>query len=514
MKKVIRTCGYARTSSKQDWQQYSLSEQIDGINEIIDSRPDHVNVGCYVDFGKSGTNQANRCDFLRMMKDAREGKIDLIITKSISRFGRNTVETMTAINQLREWGVAVEFIVEKINTIEDRNDMLLTTYAQIAESEAEDISTSAHWSVQRRFEKGQIIVNPNTILGYGYKDGELYIIEEEAKIIRYIYERYASGMGTKALAEELNEKGWRTAFGSKFLPSSIIYIIRNEKYKGDAILQKTVSVLGRSHKNINERPMYYVENAHEPIVSKELWEKAQAVMKSRKRQGKPKEKNDLNGIIVCGHCGHNYQATKHSSDTQKREWYTCYWRSAKGKKYCRRSESIKRATILEAYKKVVEFVKGQPPITKILNPTAEAKELEEKIKSLMTQEKLFLQMKARGMGSEEIETQHRRVVYRIKETERARKKVMETNIHNATAHNELVDFNSTIKGMGATVTFNESEFKRIVKQVVVYSREEIDIVLRNGMTAKVHIEEMYREDDKIGEIEYGISKEHHDNPTD
>ena len=513
MEKVVRTCGYSRTSSKQEWQEYSLAEQIDGINEIIESRPNHVNVGCYVDFGKSGTNQANRRDFLRMMRDAKEGKIDLIITKSISRFGRNTVETMTAINQLREWGVAVEFIVEKINTIVDKNDMLLTTYAQIAESEAEDISTSAQWSVQRRFEKGQVIINPNTILGYGYRNGELYIIEEEAKIIRYIYERYASGMGTKALADELNEKGWRTAFGSKFLPSSIIYIIRNEKYKGDLILQKTISVLGRSHKNVNERPMYYVENAHEPIVSKELWEKAHAVMQSRLKKGKPKEKNDLNGIIVCGHCGHNYQVTKHSSDTQKREWYTCYWRSAKGKKYCRRSESIKRTTILDAYKKVVEFVKGQPPLKTILNPTTETLDVEVRIKTLMAQEKLFLQMKARGMASDEIDTEHRRVVYRIKEAERERKRLMANNIHNATAHNDLVDFNNTIKGMGAVITYNESQYKKIVKRIVVYSREEIDIVLRNGMTAKVHIEEMCREDDIIGEIEYGISEEYNDNKT-
>ncbi|MDY5819864.1 MAG: zinc ribbon domain-containing protein, partial [Candidatus Borkfalkiaceae bacterium] len=229
------------------------------------------------------------------------------------------------------------------------------------------------------------------------------------------------------------------------------------------------------------------------------------------KKGKPKEKNDLNGIIVCGHCGHNYQVTAHSSDTTKRVWYACYWKQTKGKKHCRKSESIKRTTILDAYKKVVEFVKGQPLIKKILNPTTETLAVEERIKNLMAQEKLFLQMKARGMASDEIDTEHRRVVYRIKEAERERKRLMENNIHNATAHNELVDFNNTIKEMGAEITYNESQFKKIVKRIVVYSREEIDIVLRNGMTAKVHIEEMFREDDIIGEIEYGISEEHNDN---
>lgn len=176
-------------------------------------------------------------------------------------------------------------------------------------------------------------------------------------------------------------------------------------------------------------------------------------------------------------------------------------------KYC----LIKRTTIIDAYKKVVEYVKGQPLIKKILNPTTETLAVEERIKNLMAQEKMFLQMKARGMESEEIDTEHRRVVYRIKEAERERKRLMENNIHNATAHNELVDFNNTIMGMGAEITYNESEFKTIVKRIVVYSREEIDIVLRNGMTAKVHIEEMFREDDIIGEIEYGISEEHNDN---
>ena len=513
MEKVIRTCGYARTSSKQDWQLNSLAEQIEGIKELIDSWPNHINIGCYVDMGKSGTNQANRGDFLRMMKDAREGKIDLIITKSISRFGRNTVETMTAINELRDLGVAVEFIVEKINTIRDRNDMLLTTYAQIAESEAEDISTSARWSVQRRYEKGQVIVNPNTVLGYDYKDGHLVVIEKEAEIVRYIFERYASGVRTTALVKELNQKGWKTAFGCEFLTSSIIYIIRNEKYKGDAILQKTVSVKGKRRKN-DFMPMYYVENAHEPIVSRELWDKANAVRVSRISHGQPKQRNDLNGLIVCGHCGHNYQATKHSYDTQAKKWYVCYWKAVKGKKFCRKSESIKRTTIIDAYKSIVKMLKDQPPITKVLNPTVEAKEIEQKIKDLMAQEKIFLQMKARGVESPEIETEHRRVVYRIKEAESEQKRIMQNNIYNATAYNDLIDFNQTIKDIDSDVTYKIEEFKKIVKKVVVYSREEMDFILRNGMTAKVHIEEMNRENDIIGDIEYGISEQCNDNSAD
>ena len=260
--------------------------------------------------------------------------------------------------------------------------------------------------------------------------------------------------------------------------------------------------------------MYYVENAHEPIVSRELWDKANAVRVSRISHGKPKERNDLNGLIVCGHCGHNYQATKHSYDTQAKKWYVCYWKAVKGKKFCRHSESIKRTTIIDAYKSIVKMLKDQPPITKVLNPTVEAKEIEQKIKDLMSQEKIFLQMKARGVESPDIETEHRRVVYRIKEAERERKRIMQNNIYNATAYNDLIDFNQTINDIDSDITYKIEEFKKIVKKVVVYSREEMDFILRNGMTAKVHIEEMYREDDIIGDIEYGISEQCNDNSAD
>ena len=496
-----RTVAYCRVS-KNYGQEVSLESQVRYFNEVMDADPLMVNCGCYIDNGISGRFIGARKDFKRMMQDAELHKIDFILCKSIKRFGRCTLDTIRAVTRLTELNIPVYFEQENLHTIKDRNNILLVTMAQIAQEEYEEKSEAIKWTFKKRFEQGQLIVNPNTPLGYKFnEDGQLVVVPEEAKIVKRIYESYAKGVGTAEIARRLNKDGYTTAHGRQFLASTILYIIKNEKYKGDAMLQKYVVADGKKIKNMGEAQQYYVENDHEPIVSRELWDTCQRMIERHKTseyvRAENREFDPFKGKIVCGKCGHNFQRIKRSD---KKTRYGCYLKSSRGMNACR-SESVKLETLERVFVAIFNMIEGKRKTLMEMQVTDEVRGLDNEITRMLNQEKTYLQLQARGLLHGEIEEEYRKLLNRIVKAEEQKKAMLETNGQNVKAQNDLKVYNSAVMRTGKLTELEEKVFEQIVRRIVVVDREHLAFHLASGEIAYVSIIYWATSEDEIQSID-------------
>ena len=320
-----RVAGYARVSTDFAEQATSYEAQMEYYKAYIQSKPDWIFVDMYSDEGISATTTKHRDGFKRMIDDAMNGKIDLIITKSVSRFARNTVDSLSNVRMLKEKGVEVYFEKENIWTLDAKGELLITIMSSLAQEESRSISENTTWGARKRFADGKASVAYTHFLGY---DKDFKINEKEAEVVRYIYKRFISGISCYAIGNELESKGILSPYGlPKWWTSTIISILKNEKYKGDALLQKSYSVdfLQKVRKaNNGEVPQYYVENHHEAIISPETFELAQLELKRRSRKKRYCVKTVFTGKILCGICGNEYGSrVHHSNDECRREVFTC-----------------------------------------------------------------------------------------------------------------------------------------------------------------------------------------------
>ena len=265
-----RVAAYARVSTDSEEQQTSYAAQVDRYTKYIQERADWEFVAVYTDEGISALNTKHRDGFNRMVADALDGKIDLIVTKSVSRFARNTVDSLTTVRKLKEKGVEVFFEKENIYTFDSKGELLLTIMSSLAQEESRSISENVTWGQRKRFADGKVNLPYKQFLGYRKGvDGLPEIVPEEAVIVRRIYARFMEGLTPCAIAKELTADGIPTPSGKPNWPTSTVEsILQNEKYKGAALLQKcfTVDFLTKKQKvNEGEVPQYYVEHSHEPI---------------------------------------------------------------------------------------------------------------------------------------------------------------------------------------------------------------------------------------------------------
>ena len=324
-----RVAGYARVSTEHEEQATSYEAQMDYYTNYITSRDDWVFVGMYSDEGITATNTKKREGFNQMIEDALAGKIDLIITKSVSRFARNTVDSLTTVRELKEKGVEIYFEMENIWTLDAKGELLITIMSSLAQEESRSISENTTWGKRKMFADGRASIGFKHFLGYDRgPDGEFIINEEQAVTVRYIYKRYLEGYSTYKIACELTEMGVKTPAGKdKWHPSSVMSILQNEKYKGDALLQKTFTKDFLTHKlvvNNGEVPQYYVEGHHEGIVTADQFDQAQAEILRRKGMQKYSGVGLFSSIIRCGECGSWYGAKVwHSNDKYRKVIYRC-----------------------------------------------------------------------------------------------------------------------------------------------------------------------------------------------
>lgn len=325
-----RVAGYARVSTDSDEQFTSYEAQVDYYTQYIMRNPEWEFVKVYTDAGISGTNTKHRIGFNEMIEDAMCGKIDLIVTKSVSRFARNTVDSLVTIRKLKDNGVEVYFEKENIFTFDGKGELLLTIMSSLAQEESRSISENVTWGQRKRFADGKVNLPYKQFLGYRKgEDGFPEVVPEEAYIVRRIYARFMEGATPFAIAKELTADGIPTPSGKQqWQTSTIESILKNEKYKGAALLQKcfTVDFLTKKMKvNEGEVPQYYVEHSHEPIIEPEEFDKVQIEFERRKRLGRQYSgKSIFASRIICGDCGSFYGAKVwNSTDKYRRVIWQC-----------------------------------------------------------------------------------------------------------------------------------------------------------------------------------------------
>lgn len=326
----LRVAAYARVSTEQDEQQSSYEAQVNYYTHFIQNNSDWKFVGVFADEGITGTNTKKRDGFNLMIDKAMNGEIDLILTKSISRFARNTVDTLQVVRKLKAVGVEVRFEKENLHTFDPKCEVMLSILASLAQEESRSISENVRWGKQRSMQNGKVYMAYSRFLGYRKgEDGRPEIVPHEAEIVRTIYQMFVDGKTIRYIADWLTQEGISTPAGkNKWSVSTVRSILSNEKYKGDALLQKsyTVDYLTKEvRKNNGEVRQYLVENSHEAIIEPELFAKVQEILAERNTyRAKIRSDNPLSNKLVCGDCGGFYGHKvwhNHANTERYNVWY-------------------------------------------------------------------------------------------------------------------------------------------------------------------------------------------------
>jgi len=360
----LRVAAYCRVSTAEEEQQNSYQVQISYYTDLINRKKEWTLVKVFADEGISGTQTKNRTEFKRMIRMCKNKKIDLVITKSISRFARNTVDCLEYVRQLKDLGIGVIFEKENINTLTMTSEFMIALYGSFAQAESESISKNVSWGKEKAYREGKVQFQYKYLLGYKKgDDGKPEIVPEEAEIVRMIYKLFLDGYSMRNIKKVLESSGFLTATGKKIWNESLISsILKNEKYVGDALLQKTYTLDCITHKivkNHGERPMYLVTDHHAPIVDRDTYNRVQQELarRSSKRkisdktvteQGKYSSKYALSELLICGNCGTPYRRTTWSARGKKQIVWRCISRLEHGKKYCPDSPTIKEEQLHKA----------------------------------------------------------------------------------------------------------------------------------------------------------------------
>ena len=322
----LRVAAYCRVSTDSDEQEISFETQVEVYEKKIRANPAWEYAGVYTDEGITGTKASKRPGFQKMIKDAEDGKIDRIITKSISRFSRNTLDFIGYVRHLKDIGTTILFEKENIDTGSTYSEMLLTVLAAFAQEESRSISANITWGVRKRFEEGQ--ERWAHVFGYrkDFDTGETYIIvEEEAKVVRMIFDQYEKGVSTNAIGKELERRGIRTPNGGqKWDPALVRSLLVNDKYCGDLVLQKYVTTDHLTHVFVkndgDEVPMYYIKDHHKAIVPREQFNRVQRILECRNRKKNGYDTYPLGDKLRCPYCGKPMIQKKILVYKQSRGW--------------------------------------------------------------------------------------------------------------------------------------------------------------------------------------------------
>ena len=364
-KKNLRVAAYCRVSTNSEEQLNSYENQKAYYTEKIMTNPDWTMVDVFADEGKTGTSACKRKDFLRMIRQCRQGKIDMILAKSVSRFARNTVDTLNYTRELRSLGIPVIFEEQNINSIHPESEFLITIHGAFAQSESEDTSSRVRWGIQQSMRTGKANIQFKTLLGYKKgSDGEMVIVPEQAETVKLIYEMYLSGKTLRSIKESLEARGLRNAAGTtEWTTSNLRTILSDEKYCGDVLRQKTFirdCISKQVVKNTGQRPKYLIQNHHDAIIPREQFDAVQFEMARRRAQtdrsrksvptgaGKYSGKYALSGLLFCGECGTAYRRVVWTQHGEKRAVWRCTSRLDYGKKYCKDSPTLDEEPLQQA----------------------------------------------------------------------------------------------------------------------------------------------------------------------
>ena len=495
-----KVAGYARVSTDSEEQLTSYEAQVDYYTKYIKSRSEWEFVSVYTDEGISATNTKHRDGFNQMIADALDGKINLIITKSVSRFARNTVDSLTTVRKLKEKGVEVYFEKENIYTLDSKGELLITLLSSLSQEESRSISENVTWGQRKRMADGKVSIPYGRFLGYRKgADGLPEIVPEEAETVRLIYRSFMEGLTTNKIAQLLMKKGIPApGGGEKWYNRTIESILTNEKYKGSALLQKkfTVDFLTKKQKvNEGEVPQYFVEHSHPPIIPPEEFELVQAEITRRKTIGKVySSSNIFSSKIICFCCGGFYGAKVwHSTDKYRRVIWQCNHKFQNGEKCStpHLQEEIIKEKFVQAFNFVSankeDFVSSCCQIKDMLsNCTAIDKKidaLQEKKDELTAVMQDFIRENASKAQNQEIYNQkYSQYEEQMRETEKSihrlqaqkserlsRKELLDGMIHEFEATDSVLQ------------TFDEKLWRLMIENVTVSTDGNLTFLFRNGM---------------------------------
>lgn len=498
-----RVAAYARVSTENEEQATSYEAQIDYYTKLIAGRSDWIYVDVYSDDGISGTSMKHRDGFNQMIQDALDGKIDLILTKSISRFARNTVDTLTTVRKLKERGIEVYFEKENIYTLDSKGELLITIMSSIAQEESRSISENVTWGHRKRFADGKVNMPFSSFLGYRRgENGEPVIVPEEAKIVKKIYKMFIGGKSANYIAKHLTAEGVPTPRGKTVWQCSTVEsILTNEKYKGDAILQKkfTVDFLTKTMKpNEGEVPQYYVTDSHPAIIAKAEWELVQAEMAKRKAKGKHRNSlSPFSAKIICGDCGAYYGSKVwHSTDKYRRVIWQCNGKYT-GEEKCK-TPHLYETDIVRLFLKAVSHLLTDRTallddcrmMLETLNDTAELdngiKTVENELDELDTLIELLIAENASvAMSQEEYKIKYEGYIGRFNT---AKDKLDALNAKKTARGHEadiLRSFMAEIQtAPDLPIEFSETLWNALIDHITVYEDESLVFTFKNGTEIK------------------------------
>ena len=515
----LRVAAYCRVSTELEQQQSSYDIQIEYYTRHIMQNPNWIFAGVFADDGRSATNTFRRDDFNQLMDQCLKGKVDMVITKSISRFARNTVDCISWVRKLKEKNVAVYFEKENLNTLDDSTEMILTILSSQAQEESRAISTNVKWGYARKFEKGESTRQRS----YGFRKaptGEMCIVEEEAAVIRNMARWFLDGDSLERIKHRLEDAGIETTTGKRTWSTGTIYnILTNEKIMGDVLLQKTFTadyLTKRRVKNSGQQKQYYVKNHHEAIIPKTVYYKIQeeiarrsSLKKAGTRKGKTAQgvyssKYALTGIMVCNECGAHYRRTTWAKNGKKVIVWRCINRLEHGTKRCHESPTLKEEVIQEAImgklhslsidQEEENFLNGVKEdilrAAKVVGGACTEEEIDKTIEELRDQLMDYVGMAAREHGGENwYSDRMRKLGLQISELKRRRESIREQE--KIRDEYEYLDQEiSRIIGEtgGATgAEFDNIFIRQIVREIRVISKNKLQIQLRTGMVLDVNL---------------------------
>ena len=515
----LRVAAYCRVSTELEQQQSSYDIQIEYYTRHIMQNPNWIFAGVFADDGRSATNTFRRDDFNQLMNQCMKGKVDMVITKSISRFARNTVDCISWVRKLKEKNVAVYFEKENLNTLDDSTEMILTILSSQAQEESRAISTNVKWGYARKFEKGESTRQRS----YGFRKaptGEMCIVEEEAAVIRNMALWFLDGDSLERIKHRLEDAGIETTTGKKTWSTGTIYnILINEKIMGDVLLQKTFTadyLTKRRVKNSGQQKQYYVKNHHEAIIPKTVYYKIQeeiarrsSLKKAGTRKGKTAQgvyssKYALTGIMVCNECGAHYRRTTWAKNGKKVIVWRCINRLEHGTKRCHESPTLKEEVIQEAImgklhslsidQEEENFLNGVKEdilrAAKVVGGACTEEEIDKTIEELRDQLMDYVGMAAREHGGENwYSDRMRKLGLQISELKRRRESIREQEKIRDEYEYLDQEISRIIGETGGTsgAEFDNIFIRQIVREIRVISKNKLQIQLRTGMMLDVNL---------------------------
>lgn len=515
----LRVAAYCRVSTELEQQQSSYDIQIEYYTRHIMQNPNWIFAGVFADDGRSATNTFRRDDFNQLMDQCMKGKVDMVITKSISRFARNTVDCISWVRKLKEKNVAVYFEKENLNTLDDSTEMILTILSSQAQEESRAISTNVKWGYARKFEKGESTRQRS----YGFRKaptGKMCIVEEEAAVIRNMARWFLDGDSLERIKHRLEDAGIETTTGKKTWSTGTIYnILTNERIMGDVLLQKTFTadyLTKRRVKNSGQQKQYYVKNHHEAIIPKTVYYKIQeeiarrsSLKKAGTRKGKTAQgvyssKYALTGIMVCNECGAHYRRTTWAKNGKKVIVWRCINRLEYGTERCHESPTLKEGVVQEAImgklhslsidQEEENFLNGVKEdilrAAKVVGGACTEEEIDKTIEELRDQLMDYVGMAAREHGGENwYSDRMRKLGLQISELKKRRESIREQEKIRDEYEYLDQEISRIIGETGGTsgAEFDNIFIRQIVREIRVISKNKLQIQLRTGMMLDVNL---------------------------